>query len=118
MYAKLLEGFAPIDWIAFVVFFVGWSIYGYYADHRTRGLSGPIAVTGTVDRLMVATAELPFGHLAAREVVEVKVVMLAAIFIFAYFKFTWSLRQFNFLSILVVLWRRDFHSAALHVLSD
>jgi uncharacterized membrane protein len=118
MYAKFLEGFAPIDWIALVVFFVGWSIYGYYADHKTRGLSGLIAVAGTVGGLMVVTAELAFGHLAAREVVEVKVVMLAAVFIFAYFKFTWSLRQFNFLSILAVLWRRDFNSAALHVLSD
>ena len=230
MFAKLLEGFAPIDWIALVIFFAGWLTYGYYADHRARGASGLrgatdryriawgrqmahrenrivdsslignlvqsvsfyastttyviaglIAVAGTVDRLMVVTAELPFGHAAAREVVEVKVVMLAAIFIFAYFKFTWSLRQFNYLSILIgatpgpgapaaeleqcaqkfsllntlagddfnrgirayyfgfaagtwfvsayhfiaftlviliVLWRRDFHSAALRALSD
>jgi len=150
MYAKLLEGFAPIDWIALAIFFVGWTVYGYYADHKTRGMSGLrgathryrlgwgrqmahrenrivdsslignlvqsvsfyastttyviaglIAVAGTVDRLMVVTADLPFGHAAAREVVEAKVVMLAAIFIFAYFKFTWSLRQFNFLSILI-----------------
>ncbi len=150
MFAKLLEGFAPIDWIALVIFFAGWLTYGYYADHRARGASGLrgttdryriawgrqmahrenrivdsslignlvqsvsfyastttyviaglIAVAGTVDRLMVVTAELPFGHAAAREVVEVKVVMLAAIFIFAYFKFTWSLRQFNYLSILI-----------------
>ncbi len=230
MLAKLLEGFAPIDWIALAIYFAGWSVYGYYADHRTRGrsalrgathqyrlawgrqmvhrenrivdsslignlvqsvsfyastttyvIAGLIAVAGTVDRLMVVTAELPFGHAAAREVVEAKVVMLAAIFIFAYFKFTWSLRQFNFLSILIgaapnadapaaelencaqkfsllhtlagddfnrgirayyfgfaagtwfvsayhfiaftlvilaVLWRRDFHSAALRALSD
>ena len=150
MYAKLLEGFTPIDWIALAIYFAGWSLYGYYADNRARGLSslrgatheyrlgwgrqmvhrenrivdsslignlvqsvsfyastttyviaGLIAVAGTVDRLMVVTAELPFGHAVAREVVEAKVVMLAAIFIFAYFKFTWALRQFNFLSILI-----------------
>jgi uncharacterized membrane protein len=230
MFTKLLEGFAPIDWIALIIFFAGWTVYGHYADHRTRGLSGLrgatqqyrlgwgrqmvhrenrivdsslignlvqsvsfyastttyviaglIAVAGTADRLMVVTAELPFGHAVAREVTEVKVVMLAAIFIFAYFKFTWSLRQFNYLSILIgaapnrdapeaeleqcahrfsllntlagddfnrgirayyfgfaagtwfvsayhfiaftlviliVLWRRDFHSAALHAFSD
>ena len=28
-------------------------------------------------------------------------ILLAVIFIFAYFKFTWSLRQFNFVSILI-----------------
>ena len=150
MFTKLLEGFALIDWIALIIFFVGWTIYGHYADHKTRGLSGLrgatqqyrlgwgrqmvrrenrivdsslignlvqsvsfyastttyviaglIAVAGTADRLMVVTADLPFGHAVAREVIEVKVVMLAAIFIFAYFKFTWSLRQFNYLSILI-----------------
>jgi len=230
MYAELLHGFAPIDWIALVVFFAGWGTYGYYSDHRTGRfgglhasteryrlewgrrmvrrenrivdsslignlvqsvsfyastttyvIAGLIAVAGTADRLVAVTADLPFGHAAIRQVVEVKVILLAAIFIFAYFKFTWSLRQFNFLSILIgaapnpdapaeafeqcaqkfalmntlagddfnrgirayyfgfaagtwfvsayhfiaftlviliVLWRRDFHSAALHALSD
>jgi uncharacterized membrane protein len=150
MIAKLVEGFAPIDWIALAVYVVGWLVYGYYADHLTRRahglraatdryrlawgrqmvvrenrivdsslignlvqsvsfyastttyvIAGLIAVAGAIDRLMVVTAELPFGHAAVREVVEVKAVMLLAIFIFAYFKFTWSLRQFNYLSILV-----------------
>ena len=153
----------------------------FYASTTTYVIAGLIAVAGTVDRLVVLTADLPFGHAAARQVMEAKVVLLAAIFIFAYFKFTWSLRQFNFVSILIgaapgpdapddelersaqrfsrlqtlagddfnrgirayyfgfaagtwfvspyhfiaftlailiVLWRRDFHSAALRVLSD
>ena len=153
----------------------------FYASTTTYVIAGLIAVAGTIDRIMVVSAELPFSHAAAREMVEVKVVMLVAIFVFAYFKFTWSLRQFNYLSILIgatprpdspddelekcalkfaelhtlagddfnrgirayyfgfaagtwfvsgyhflaftlvvlaVLWRRDFHSSALHVLSD
>ena len=153
----------------------------FYASTTTYVIAGLIAVAGAIDRVMELSAELPFAHAVAREVVEVKVIMLAAIFIFAYFKFTWSLRQFNYLSILIgaapprdapdgeleqcaqkfaqlntlagddfnrgirayyfgfaagtwfvspyhfiaftvvilaVLWRREFHSAALRVLSD
>ena len=73
----------------------------FYASTTTYVIAGLIAVAGTVDRLVELTADLPFGHAAAREVMEVKVILLVAIFIFAYFKFTWSLRQFNFVSILV-----------------
>ena len=32
---------------------------------------------------------------------ELKLLLLLAIFVYAYFKFTWSLRQFNLLSILI-----------------
>lgn len=153
----------------------------FYATTTTYIIAGLIALAGTIDRVVELTADLPGGHQAARQVMEVKVILLVAIFIFAYFKFTWSLRQFNFASILIgaapdrdkpddeleraaerfshlntlagddfnrgirayyfgfaagtwfispyhfiaftlvilaVLWRRDFHSAALRVLSD
>ena len=150
MFNKLFQGFAPIDWVALVIFVVGWLTFGLYSDHTARGtrglrgatqqhrlnwgrqmahrenrivdsslvgnlvqsvsfyastttyvIAGLIAVAGTADRLVAVTAELPFGHAALREVVELKVILLAIIFIFAYFKFTWSLRQFNYVSILI-----------------
>jgi uncharacterized membrane protein len=34
-------------------------------------------------------------------VFEAKLFLMIGIFIFAYFKFTWALRQYNFLSILI-----------------
>jgi uncharacterized membrane protein len=73
----------------------------FYASTTTYVIAGVIAVAGTLDRLISMTADLPFARVTAKEVVEVKVLLLAGIFIFAYFKFTWSLRQFNFLSIMV-----------------
>ncbi|MFO1323828.1 MAG: DUF599 domain-containing protein [Burkholderiales bacterium] len=73
----------------------------FYASTTTYIIAGVIAVAGTLDRLTSLTAELPFAKVTARELTEFKVLLLAAIFIFAYFKFTWALRQFNFLSIMV-----------------
>lgn len=73
----------------------------FYANTTIYILAGLIAIAGTLDRLMSFAADLPFGHAQARELVEVKVFLLIGIFVFAYFKFTWSLRQYSFLSILI-----------------
>jgi uncharacterized membrane protein len=72
----------------------------FYASTTTYIIAGLIAVAGTLDKLVSLTSELPFTRVAGRGVIEVKVFLLVGIFVFAYFKFTWSLRQFNYLSIL------------------
>ncbi len=73
----------------------------FYATTTTYIIAGVIAIAGTLDRLTSLTAELPFAKEAARGLTELKVLLLAGIFIFAYFKFTWALRQFNYMSIMV-----------------
>jgi uncharacterized membrane protein len=73
----------------------------FYANTTIYIIAGLIAVAGTLDRVISFTEELPFARLTSREVLEAKMFVLIGIFIFAYFKFTWSLRQFNFLAILM-----------------
>lgn len=46
-------------------------------------------------------ASIPLTTPASRELWEVKVMLLLVVFIFAFFQFTWSMRQYSFLSILV-----------------
>ncbi|MCL2310290.1 MAG: DUF599 domain-containing protein [Proteobacteria bacterium] len=72
----------------------------FYANTTIYIIAGLLAVAGALDRLVVFTEELPFARQASREMLEAKIFLLAGIFIFAYFKFTWSIRQFNSLSIL------------------
>ena len=67
-----------------------WLPYAFRSGIRMKKID-----TGTF------TAELPFGGAGNRELLEIKLMLLLASFVFAYFKFTWSLRQFNLLSILV-----------------
>jgi uncharacterized membrane protein len=73
----------------------------FYANTTMYIIAGLIAVAGTLDKLMSFTGDLPFARVQSRELVEAKIFLLTGIFIFAYFKFTWALRQFNFLSILI-----------------
>ncbi|MCL2297077.1 MAG: DUF599 domain-containing protein [Proteobacteria bacterium] len=72
----------------------------FYANTTIYIVAGLLAIAGALDRLVVFTEELPFARQTSREILEAKIFLLAGIFIFAYFKFTWSIRQFNSLSIL------------------
>ena len=73
----------------------------FYASTTIYIIAGLMAIAGTLDRLVTFTEDLPFARETTREILEAKLFLLIGIFVFAYFKFTWSLRQFNFLSILI-----------------
>jgi uncharacterized membrane protein len=73
----------------------------FYANTTIYIIAGLIAIAGTLDSLVHFTEELPFARTQAKLVLEAKIVLLIVVFIYAYFKFTWCLRQFNFLSILI-----------------
>jgi uncharacterized membrane protein len=73
----------------------------FYANTTIYIIAGLVAALGASDKLLSFTADLPFGGAGNRELLEIKLMLLLGSFVFAYFKFTWSLRQFNLLSILV-----------------
>ena len=73
----------------------------FYANTTVYIIAGLVAALGASDKLITITSELPFGGAGNRELLEIKLMLVLASFVFAYFKFTWSLRQFNLLSILV-----------------
>ena len=73
----------------------------FYANTTIYIIAGLVAALGASDKLLSFTADLPFGGAGNRELLEIKLMLVLASFVFAYFKFTWSLRQFNLLSILV-----------------
>ena len=73
----------------------------FYANTTIYIIAGLVAALGAAEKLISVTAELPFAGVGNRELLEIKLMLVLASFVFAYFKFTWSLRQFNLLSILV-----------------
>jgi uncharacterized membrane protein len=73
----------------------------FYANTTIYIIAGLVAALGASDKLINFTADLPFGNAGNRELLEIKLMLVLVSFVFAYFKFTWSLRQFNLLSILV-----------------
>ena len=73
----------------------------FYASTTIYIIAGLLALIGTVDKLQMFTSDLPFAPEGSRSLLEIKLMLLILIFISAYFKFTWSLRQFNLLTILI-----------------
>ena len=64
-------------------------------------LAGLLAILGSVDKAQSLVSDLPFVYTATRVEWELKVLLLLMIFIYAFFKFAWSLRQFNYALVLI-----------------
>lgn len=71
----------------------------FYANTSIYIIAALFAALGALDQLMSTASELPFSRVISREATELKLLLLLGVFVIAYFKFTWSLRQFNLLSI-------------------
>ncbi len=73
----------------------------FFASTSILILIGLVSVLGAQSKAMQVTSELPFALGASPLMFEVKVCLLIIIFIYAFFKLTWSLRQYNYACIVV-----------------
>jgi uncharacterized membrane protein len=73
----------------------------FFASTTLLILGALFALLGTSDRAMAIVSDLPFSAETQEVIWEYKIFLLLAIFVYAFFKFTWSLRQHNFCSVLV-----------------
>lgn len=74
----------------------------FFASTTLILLAGLIGLLSSAERLHAATANL-FLLLASGGLAlfEIKVLLLVGIFVYAFFKFTWAIRQFNYFSAIV-----------------
>lgn len=77
------------------------SSVSFYANTSIYVIAGLMALWGTLDQTMGVVADLPFARQSGRDVWELRLVLLIFIFVFAYFKFTWALREFNMLCLMI-----------------
>lgn len=64
-------------------------------------LGALIALLGYVQRAADVVSELPFAIQASQRLWDIKILLLVAVFVYAFFKFTWSIRQFGFCAVIV-----------------
>lgn len=64
-------------------------------------LAGLLAILGAVDKVQALVQDIPFVAKATKAAWELKILTLILIFIYSFFKFAWSLRQFNYSVILL-----------------
>jgi uncharacterized membrane protein len=73
----------------------------FFASTSLIAIGGVLALLRSTEEVLPIFTELPFGLPLTRLGWEVKVIGLAIIFVYAFFKFAWSYRLFNYMAIIV-----------------
>ena len=73
----------------------------FFASTAMLILGALVALMGYAETAAKLVAELPFAYQVSKRLWEFKSLLLLVIFVYAFFKFSWSIRQFGFASVLV-----------------
>jgi len=71
----------------------------FFASTSILIVGAMLAGLGATDEAMEVLTDLPFSTPTTRTVWDLKLLLVAFIFIFSFFKFAWSYRQFNYVMI-------------------
>ena len=90
----------------------------FFASTTMLILGASVALMGYAEKAAGVLAELPFAQQVPERVWEIKILLLVVIFVYAFFKFSWSIRQFGLGSILLAATDKppaDAEVYALHI---
>jgi uncharacterized membrane protein len=73
----------------------------FFSSTSTLILGGLLALLGSVNNNIDLVDNIPFAVKATAQALELKVLLMVALFMYAFVKFSWSLRQYNFVTILI-----------------
>jgi uncharacterized membrane protein len=73
----------------------------FFASTTILIIGGLLAVLSGTERASELVRELPFAARTSVIVFDIKLVLVAAVFVYAFFRFTWSLRQYTMGALLV-----------------
>ncbi len=73
----------------------------FFASTTMLVLGALIALLGYVQQAMDVVSGLPFTIKASQRLLEIKIVLMVLIFVYSFFKFSWSIRQLGFCSTLI-----------------
>lgn len=73
----------------------------FFASTTLLAIGGALTLLRATDEILSVIATLPFGIKPTPALWEIKCIGLVLIFVYAFFKFAWSYRLFNYVSILL-----------------
>jgi uncharacterized membrane protein len=73
----------------------------FFASTSLIAVGGAVTLLGATDQIMQVRSDFPLAGITTRLSWEIKVVGLVVIFAYAFFKFAWSYRLFNYSAILL-----------------
>src|SRR5512139_2187002 len=73
----------------------------FFASTSLIAVGGTLTLLRSTEEILTVVAELPFTAASSRALWELKMLGLTVIFVYAFFKFAWSYRLFNYFAIMV-----------------
>jgi uncharacterized membrane protein len=73
----------------------------FFASTTILIIGGLLAVLGTTEKATELVREIPFAARTSVLVFDLKIVLMLMIFVYAFFRFTWSMRQYTFGALMV-----------------
>lgn len=73
----------------------------FFASTTIIIIGGLLALLGTTDKAAEFVREIPFAQRTSLLVFELKVLVLLGVFTYAFFRFSWSMRQYTFGALVV-----------------
>jgi uncharacterized membrane protein len=73
----------------------------FFASTSLLAIGGSLTILRSTDEMLHVLATLPIGVPSTRLLWEIKAIGLAVVFVYAFFKFAWSYRLFNYVAILL-----------------
>lgn len=73
----------------------------FFASSCLLILAGLITALGYTSEAMEVFATMPFSIVPTRAVWELRLVVLLVVFVYAFFKFTWAMRMYNFVAVMI-----------------
>ena len=83
----------------------------FFASTTMLILGALVAMMGYAEKAAGVIAELPFSQQVSDREWELKIFLLVVIFVFAFFKLSWSIRQFGLASVLIGATRKPIADA-------
>ncbi len=73
----------------------------FFATTSLFAIGGTLTILRASDEMIAIASHMPFGIQASRELWEAKAIGLTVIYVYAFFKFAWAYRLYNYVAILL-----------------
>jgi hypothetical protein len=73
----------------------------FFASTTILIIGGLLAMLGTSEKASDLVRDIPFAARTSNLVFDMKLLLMLAIFVYAFFRFTWSMRQYTFGALLI-----------------
>ena len=75
--------------------------FTFFASTSIFILAALVSMLGYRERVNAVLVDIPFARLADGGLWQMKIFLLIIIFVYAFFKFTWSMRQYNYVNMFI-----------------